>query len=313
MPRRTSRHAFTVVDLPAVSKRERAAFTLVELLVVIGIIAILMAILLPVLGRARAVARRLQCQTILRQFGQANQMYMNVFKDWNMPGYWGSPDDNPYNRMWGGYIEFRKALSMPVLAQTKAYWCYFERKWFCPDAVRGLAPSPTPGPDPETKTWYFPPHYSYGMNVEGVDGGTSGTQSLDIATFPQANPNLKNMSLPAPPLGSGTIHGYKRKQVRRPTEKLQWADASWVVINSLGSGVYPGWNGKISNYDQTKDFVVGQVPNIDPGRTTAWRHQGGANVCFFDGHVEWLRKDQIYDKDTAGTIIVNRRLWDVRQ
>src|SRR5438132_792166 len=77
--------------------KRRSAFTLVELLVVIGIIAVLIAMLLPSLNEARGQAQRVQCASNLRQIGQELLIYSNSWRGYMFPPNLGA-GTKPWNR-----------------------------------------------------------------------------------------------------------------------------------------------------------------------------------------------------------------------
>ena len=70
-------------------------FTLIELLVVISIIALLMAIMMPALGKARELAKATICQSNNRQIAQAVTMYANANDDRVPPCRPGHPTGGP--------------------------------------------------------------------------------------------------------------------------------------------------------------------------------------------------------------------------
>ena len=65
----------------AIGQRRVSGFTLIELLVVIGIIALLLAIILPTLGRVREQSRRSACLSNLRSLGHMTYLYAQDFRD----------------------------------------------------------------------------------------------------------------------------------------------------------------------------------------------------------------------------------------
>jgi prepilin-type N-terminal cleavage/methylation domain-containing protein len=83
----SKQHGFTLIELPAVSRRKVAGFTLIELLVVISIIALLVSILLPALGAAREAAIMLKCLSQTRSLGQATHMYQTDNNQYYGYGY----------------------------------------------------------------------------------------------------------------------------------------------------------------------------------------------------------------------------------
>ena len=109
-----------------VKRRGTKGFTLVELLVVIGIIALLIAILLPALGKAREASQRTKCLSNLRQVGTMLQFYANEYKD-QVPI--GRNTDG-----WGGYHIYVKGGDYyPVLGHLYlAGFMTTPEAFFCP-------------------------------------------------------------------------------------------------------------------------------------------------------------------------------------
>ena len=74
-------------QLTSGNRRSLVSFTLIELLVVVAIIAILVALLLPALQRAKEAGRSAVCMSNLRQLGQIELMYATDFGGWSPPLY----------------------------------------------------------------------------------------------------------------------------------------------------------------------------------------------------------------------------------
>ncbi|MHC4754319.1 MAG: type II secretion system protein [Planctomycetota bacterium] len=103
--------------------KRRAAFTLIELLVVISIIALLMAMLMPALGRAKAMAIEVACQSNLKQCGTMLAMFANDHNGYFSKGHDpGGPDGEGFNGSMTGAVS--------------DYWKIQPKICYCPMAIK---------------------------------------------------------------------------------------------------------------------------------------------------------------------------------
>lgn len=236
-----------------------SGFTLVELLVVIGVIAVLISLLLPALNKARDAAKSAQCMANLRQLGTAEGMYLNDFKRWHLPvrqPQAQSTGNAAANTAWNYNVYFRKALLGNNREVKGANVLQVPPLFLCPSS---------------------PQYDNGGTQINGVYG----LNETNIDETPG------NAVTPwAAPLPDGVAFvGYSRNQIHSPAEKLMFADAVDWQINQAAT-----------NYIQTNKFrwdVYGDLANSNNQHSVAWRHRGYANVCFFDGHVEHVPKDRL--------------------
>jgi prepilin-type N-terminal cleavage/methylation domain-containing protein len=93
-------------------------FTLVELLVVIGIIAVLISLLLPALNRARQSAQSVQCLSNLRQIGVAMNFYANANNGFVMRPFMDSPGSPSTLQYFGQFM-----VDTKLMPNTRAMQC----------------------------------------------------------------------------------------------------------------------------------------------------------------------------------------------
>ena len=263
------------------AERRKPGFTLIELLVVIAVIAILAALLLPALSRARIAADNTVCRNNLRQYAVALGMYVNDF------GYYPP-------------LRFTETNHPPSSLSDYSYWHvrlepYTKTKWIewipaCPPYPQGInAELPRP------KTIQDCPSYArlpgarepgasaYGYNSDGF-AALTGPQSLGLSGNEDYwGPADPNAFLPA-------------TQVLCPSDMVAVGDACLVDV----SGYFAYSPYSIYPYNGTDDTlglnaVFSGPYSVANAKWLARRHAGRWNFAFCDGHTENRRIREMFD------------------
>jgi prepilin-type processing-associated H-X9-DG protein/prepilin-type N-terminal cleavage/methylation domain-containing protein len=314
--------------------RIAAGFTLVELLVVIGIIAVLIGILLPTLSHARASAQTVVCASNMKQFGIGFQMYCDQNKGelpQKGPGGTDATDDAfgptatpiPIIGVDDPSLWFN---AIPAATGGKSYY-----QMLVNDQA-GTAPL-------NAKSIFVCPSVSgvgsyNSQDTISADGqsfllyGTDSQSVLRPITSPGAGPFFKynssyviNSSMTNIIGNTQTFTTVKLSQMRQascvvllverlvtPGEYLDPAVQKYANANSTMYSGLIGPTGFVSN--------IGQ-PKSNWKRFTT-RHNGGGNLLFADGHVQYFkwRDTQIQPSELpySGTSDANqpsRIIWSI--
>jgi prepilin-type processing-associated H-X9-DG protein/prepilin-type N-terminal cleavage/methylation domain-containing protein len=296
--------------------RSRVGFTLVELLVVIGIIALLISVLLPALSKARKAAQEVVCMSDLRQWGVGLQIYVDTNKG-ALPqkgpdGTGGFGSDNffgPPVKISGVTGVDDPSLwfnALPPLVNGKSYYQLLlnDQKGTMPapaEGQRSIFICPAAAPVGSLTGDQIVGNY---FMLNGID--STGTLKNSTGMFPAQQFKFNLSYVWNSQLASYTSNGtttdlptLKMSSIRPAgecivmTEKIsnagEYRDTGvqrWCKANPGVYGSKVNANGAYRNIAQSK---------ADWTRFAA-RHRGGGMLLFADGHVKWYSWPQVqYD------------------